>query len=254
VAGRVDYEQIGRVYNRFRQADPRIAARIEAALGEAQTVVNVGAGTGSYEPTDRWLLAVEPSAEMRAQRPLGAAPVIAASAERLPLDDDSVDAAMACVTIHHWDPQAAGLAELRRVARGPVVVFTFELDALPAWQLDLLHEGVEIERQRFRTSDEVAADLGGRTRVEVIPTPAECTDGFFEAYWNRPEMLLDPEVRAGQSFWRHLEPGAEEAIVERLRTELESGAWDREHGYLRELDSNVGALRLIVSEPDGVSA
>jgi SAM-dependent methyltransferase len=249
VAAPVDYEQIGTVYNRFRRADPRIAARIEAALGEARTIVNVGAGTGSYEPDDRWVLAVEPSAEMRAQRPPGAAPAIAASAESLPLDDDSVDAAMACVTIHHWDPQDAGLAELRRVARGPVVVFTFELDSLPAWQLDLLREGVEIERRRFRSTEEVAADLGGRTRIETIPTPAGCTDGFFEAYWNRPEMLLDPEIRAGQSFWRHLQPGREETIVARLREELESGAWDREHGHLREMDANDGALRLVISEP-----
>ncbi|HSS32252.1 MAG TPA: methyltransferase domain-containing protein [Solirubrobacterales bacterium] len=245
----VDYEQIGTVYNRFRRADPRIAARIEAALGEARTVVNVGAGTGSYEPSDRWVLAVEPSAEMRAQRPPAVAPAIAASAEQLPLDDDSVDAAMACVTIHHWDPQDAGLAELRRVARGPVVVFTFDLEALPPWQLDLLREGVEIELRRFRTLAEVEAGLGGRTRVETIPTPADCTDGFFEAYWNRPEMLLDSEVRAGQSFWRHLQPGREEAIVERLRDELESGAWDREHGHLREMKGFDGALRLVISEP-----
>jgi ubiquinone/menaquinone biosynthesis C-methylase UbiE len=249
VAARVDYEQIGTVYNRFRRADPRIAARIEAALGEARTVVNVGAGTGSYEPDDRWVLAVEPSAEMRAQRPPGAAPAIAASAEQLPFDDDAVDAAMACVTIHHWDPQDAGLVELRRVARGPVVVFTFELEALPAWQLDFFREGVEAELPRFRTIAEVAADLGGRTRVERIPTPADCTDGFFEAYWNRPEALLDSAVRAGQSVWKHLGPGAEEAIVARLRDELESGAWDREHGHLRELESYEGALRLVISEP-----
>ena len=248
MAGQVDYEQIGGVYNRFRQGDPRIGARIEAALGEARTVVNVGAGTGSYEPADRWVLAVEPSAAMRAGRPPGSPPAIDGRAERLPLDDASVDAAMACVTIHHWESQAAGLAELRRVARGPVVVFTFELAALPAWQLELLHEGVEIEQRRFRTTAEVAADLGGRTRVETIPTPADCTDGFFEAYWNRPEMLLDPEVRAGQSFWCHFQPGGEEAIVARLRDELESGAWDREHGHLRKLDSYEGALRLVISE------
>lgn len=245
---RVDYEQIGGVYNRHRRGDPRFAARIEAALGEAETVVNVGAGTGSYEPPDRWVLAVEPSAAMRAQRPPGAAPAIDARAEALPLDDDSVDGAMACVTIHHWDPQDAGLAELRRVARGPVVVFTFDLDSLPAWQLELLHEGLEIERRRFRTIAEVQAGLGGRTRVEQLPTPADCSDGFFEAYWNRPEMLLDPEVRAGQSFWRHLGPGVEEGIVERLRAELESGTWDAAHGHLRERESNDGALRLVISE------
>lgn len=250
MAGReVDYEQIGGVYNRHRRGDPRIAARIEAALGEAATVVNVGAGTGAYEPADRWVLAVEPSAAMRAQRPSGTAPAINARAEALPLDDDAVDAAMACVTIHHWDPQDAGLSELRRVARGPVVVFTFELEALPTWQLELLHEGVEIERPRFRTIAEVEAGLGGRTRVETIPTPADCSDGFFEAFWNRPEMLLDPEVRAGQSLWKHFAPGREEGIVQRLQEQLASGAWDEAHGHLRELDSYNGALRLVISEP-----
>ena len=123
----VDYERHGRTYAQHRRADPRIAARIHEALSDAHTVLNVGAGAGSYEPDDRWVLAVEPSATMRAQRPTGAAPAIEARAEALPFDDDSVDAAMACVTIHHWEHPATGLAELRRVARGPVVVFTFEL-------------------------------------------------------------------------------------------------------------------------------
>jgi SAM-dependent methyltransferase len=246
---RVDYEEIGGTYARHRRGDPRIAARIEAALGDAETVVNVGAGAGSYEPADRWLLAVEPSATMRAQRPPGAAPAVDARAEELPLDDDSVDAAMACVTIHHWDPQEAGLAEMRRIARGPVVVFTFELDSLPAWQREFLAEGVEIERPRFRSIEEVAAALGGSTRVERIPTPADCTDGFFEAFWNRPEALLDPEVRASQSLWALLGPGEEERMVERLRTALESGAWDAEHGDLRRQQTYDGALRLVISEP-----
>src|SRR5580693_3254155 len=130
----VDYDRHGRTYSEHRRPDPRIAERIHAALGGARTVLNVGAGTGSYEPADRWVLAVEPSATMRAQRPPDAAPAIAAQAESLPLDDGAVDAAMACVTIHHWHPVEAGLAELRRVSRGPVVIFTFELDYLPAWQ------------------------------------------------------------------------------------------------------------------------
>src|SRR5262245_14479351 len=134
MAPRVDYDEHGRSYTLHRRADPRFEARIRAALGEARTVVNVGAGSGSYEPADRWVLAVEPSATMRAQRPRGAAPAIAASAESLPLDDDAVDAAMACVTIHHWHSFRAGLAEMRRVARGPVAVFTFELESMPAWQ------------------------------------------------------------------------------------------------------------------------
>jgi len=246
----VDYERYGRTYARHRQGDPRIAARIHAALGDARTVVNVGAGSGSYEPADRWVLAVEPSATMRAQRPPGAVPAIDARAEALPLDDDAVDAAMACVTIHHWEPPQAGLAELRRVARGPVVVFTFDLDGLPDWQQDYLAEGLAIERPRFQSIESVAEALGGHTRVEHIPTPADCSDGFFEAYWNRPEGLLDPAVRAAQSMWPLLSPGVEEQIVARLAADLESGAWDTEHGHLRTMDELEGALRLVVSEPD----
>jgi SAM-dependent methyltransferase len=249
MTARVDYERHGGTYARYRHADPRIAARIHEALGDARTVLNVGAGTGSYEPRDRWVLAVEPSATMRAQRPLGAAPVIAARAEALPFDDGAVDAAMACVTIHHWEPPAAGLTELRRVARGTVVILTFELDALPAWQKDYLREGLVRERPRFPAIDDVAAALGGRVRVERIPTPGDCSDGFFEAFWRRPEELLDPAVRGAQSMWALLEPGVEERIVERLAAALESGAWDAEHGHLRDQDSFDGALRLLISDP-----
>jgi SAM-dependent methyltransferase len=248
VPARVDYERHGRTYARHRRPDPRIAARVHSALGDARTVLNVGAGTGSYEPCDRWVLAVEPSATMRAQRPAGAAPVLAARAESLPFDDGAVDAAMACVTIHHWEPPEAGLAELRRVSRGPVVIFTFELDALPAWQREFLHEGLVKERPRFPAVDRVAAVLGGRTRVEPIPTPGDCVDGFFEAFWQRPEALLDPEVRSAQSMWPLLEHGVEERIVGRLRAALRSGEWDAEHGHLREQEYFDGALRLVISE------
>lgn len=138
------------------------------------------------------------------------------------VDYDSVDAAMACVTVHHWQPRAAGLAEMRRVARGPVVVFTFDLHQMPPWQLDYLAEGVEAERPRFGAIEEVAAELGGRTRIETIPTPADCVDGFFEAFWNRPEALLHPAP----------------------------GLWDEWHGHLREMKSFEGSLRLVVSEPE----
>jgi SAM-dependent methyltransferase len=246
---RVDYDRHGLTYARNRRADPRIEARVHAALGDAASVLNVGAGAGSYEPTDRDVLAVEPSATMRAQRPSAAAPALDARAEQLPFDDDAFDAAMACITIHHWEPQEAGLAEMRRVARGPVVVLTFELDALPPWQLDFLAEGIELERPRFKRVEDVAAALGGRTRIETIPTPADCADGFFEAFWNRPEALLDPQVRASQSMWELLDEGVEERIVERLAAALESGAWDAEHGHLREQDSFDGSLRLLISEP-----
>ena len=248
-APRVDYERHGRTYAAHRRADPRIAARIHAALGDARTVVNVGAGAGSYEPGDRWVLAVEPSATMRAQRPPGAAPAIAGRAEALPLDDGAVDAAMACVTVHHWEPPEAGLRELRRVARGPVVVFTLDLDHHVAWLQEHLAEGLAVERPRFPEPEAVATALGGRTRIETIPTPADCTDGFFEAYWNRPEALLQPEVRGAQSLWALLEPRVEARIVERLRAALADGSWDAEHGHLRAMASYEGALRLVISEP-----
>jgi SAM-dependent methyltransferase len=246
---RVDYELHGRTYAQHRRPDPRIAARVHEALGDARTVLNVGAGTGSYEPVDRWVLAVEPSATMRAQRPPGAAPAIAAQAESLPLDDGAVDAAMACVTIHHWRPVEAGLAELRRVSRGPVVIFTFELDSLPAWQQEFLAEGLVKERPRFPAIEHIAAVLGGRTRVERVSTPGDCADGFFEAFWRRPEQLLDPAVRSAQSMWALLDPGVEQRMVDRLAAALHSGAWDAEHGHLRGQESFDGALRLVVSEP-----
>jgi SAM-dependent methyltransferase len=251
---RVDYERHGGGYAARRRADPRIAARIHAALGDARTVVNVGAGAGSYEPCDRWVLAIEPSARMRAQRPVGAAPAIVARAEALPLDDGAVDAAMACITIHHWEPPAAGLAELRRVARDTVVVFTFDLGALPAWQQEHLAPGLQIERPRFPSIDAIVAALGGRISVESIPTPADCSDGFFEAFWNRPEALLDAEVRASQSMWALLPAGVEERIVARLRASLESGAWDAAHGHLRGAEAHDGSLRLVISRAGGASA
>ena len=156
---------------------------------------------------------------------------------------------MACITIHHWDPPEAGLMELRRVARGPVVIFTFDLDHLPRWQKDYLGEGLELEGPRFPPLADVEAALGGRTRVERILTPGDCADGFFEGFWRRPEALLDPAVRASQSMWAVVGPEVETRIVERLRADLASGAWDAAHGHLRERDSFDGSLRLVVSEP-----
>ena len=212
-------------------------------------MLNVGAGTGSYEPADRWVLAVEPSAVMRGQRDAGAAPAIAARAEALPFDDDAVDAAMACVTIHHWQSPQSGLAELRRVSRGPVVILTFDLDALVPWQQEFLHEGLVLEKPRFPAIADIEAALGGRTRVESIPTPGDCLDGFFEAFWSRPEALLDPSVRGAQSMWALLEPEIEQRMVMRLAGALRSGAWDAEHGHLREQQAFDGSLRLVISVP-----
>lgn len=247
----LDYDRHGVGYADVRRPDPRIAARVHAALGDARTVVNVGAGAGSYEPRDRHVIAIEPSATMRAQRPPDAVPAIAARAEALPLDDDSVDAAMAISTIHHWDAQGDGLAEMRRVARGPVVVQTFDTAALErAWLFEYIPEALADDQDRLGPIDAVVEALGG-ARVEVVPFAWDCTDGMVEAYYGRPEAFLDPAVRRGQSIWPRLPPGAEERAVARLAADLESGAWDDRHGHLREQPAYEGSLRLVVSPGAG---
>lgn len=245
----IDYERHSVGYARQRRADPRIAALIDAALGDARTVVNVGAGAGSYEPPDRHVIAIEPAAAMRAQRPPLLAPAIAAHAEALPLDDGSVDAAMAVVTIHHWQDPAAGLRELRRVARGPVVVLTVDPDALDRlWLTEYLPETLADDRARFPPIDAVAQALGGATATPVA-IPHGCTDGFLEAFYHRPEAFLDPAVRAAQSIWPRLPPGAEERAVAALRRDLISGAWDDRWGFLRDAPAFDGAFRLVVAPP-----
>jgi SAM-dependent methyltransferase len=243
------YDEIGHGYARSRRPDPRIEARLHEALGAARTVVNVGAGTGSYEPRDRWMLAVEPSAIMRAQRPPGLPPAIAATAEELPLDDGAVDAAMAVLTIQHWGDVRAGLRELRRVACDRVAVLTY--DAAVADELWLLQRYVpEVsadDRRRFPPIAEIAGVLGGAA-VETVRIPADCTDGFFHAFQCRPEAYLDPAVRAAQSAWSRLPDGVEERALAELARDLESGAWDERYGEWRRLSDYDGGLRLVVSE------
>ncbi|HEV3071820.1 MAG TPA: methyltransferase domain-containing protein [Solirubrobacteraceae bacterium] len=248
--GSIDYDRIAPGYSGERRADPRIGARIHAALGDARTVVNVGAGVGSYEPEGRHVLAVEPSAGMRAQRPTHLAPAIAASAEALPLDDASVDAAMAIITIHHWTDTAAGLRELRRVTKGPVVVLTFDIDVIAQfWMVtDYAPEILEDDRKRFPTVAAVSELLGG-TRVESIPIPSDCTDGFLAAHYARPESYLDPALRSAQSVWPRLPAGVEERTVAALGDDLGAGAWDERHGHLRSQPEYDGGLRLVISTP-----
>jgi SAM-dependent methyltransferase len=243
----IDYDRLGHGYSQERRADPRIKERIDHALGAARTVVNVGAGAGSYEPADRHVIAIEPSATMRAQRPAGLAPAISAGAESLPLDDDSVDAALAVLTLHHWDDQIRGLREMRRVARGIVVVVTFDVERLAHfWFIaDYLPEVLDDDRGRFPAIDEIARELGADATVEEIPIPEDCVDGFFEAYFNRPEQYLKAEIRAAQSAWPRLPEGAEERALKALADDLESGAWDRRYGELREQSEYDGGLRLI---------
>jgi SAM-dependent methyltransferase len=250
LAGDFNYETHGQGYAHRRQPDPRIAARIHAALGDARTLLNVGAGAGSYEPADRWVLAVEPSAAMRAQRPAGAAPALDATAERLPFDDDAFDAVMATVTVHQWRDAARGLAELRRVARGPVVVLTFDGDELERlWLAEYAPELITAERRRYPKIAGIAAAIGGTTEVIEVPIPIDCVDGFTEAYYARPDAFLDPRVRAAQSAWGFVPADAAARAVAQLRADLASGEWDRRFGHLRAQPEFHGSLRLLVGRP-----
>ena len=254
VAGDFDYERGGQHYATVRRTDPRIAAVVHHALGPARTVLNVGAGAGSYEPTDRYVVALEPSAAMRAQRPAHAVPAVHGVAGHLPFDDESFDAAMATLTVHQWPDMRAGLKEMRRVTRGPVVVLTFDGDALDRfWLADYAPELFEAERRRYPALDAIGTALGPGATVSVVPVPRDCLDGFTEAYFARPEAFLLETTRRSQSAWGFVDEAVEARVVERLRADLETGAWDERYGSFRDSDVFEGALRLVVqgATPNG---
>lgn len=252
-AGDADYNAIGEGYAQHRRPDPRIGAMIHAALGDARIVLNVGAGAGSYEPADRHVIAIEPAQAMRRQRPPSVVPAIDARAETLPLDDQSVDASMALVTVHQWNDLVAGLRELKRVTRGPIVVLTFDGDALDRfWLADYAPELIEVERRRYPKLDALVRELstgGRRTNTTVVPIPIDCTDGFTEAYYARPERFLDPAVTRAQSAWSFVVPDVRARFADRLAHDLASGAWDARYSAWRSSPSFEGSLRLIVSTP-----
>jgi SAM-dependent methyltransferase len=239
------YDAIGVTYTTTRRTEPRIAAQIWAALGDARTVLNVGAGTGSYEPPDRQVIAVEPSAVMRAQRPPDAAPCLAAAAESLPFDDQSFDAAMAIATIHHWPDPIGGLREMRRVARR-VVALTFDFSALNRFWLtrDYIPELPDLIVGHPSLAEQAKA-IGGRT--EPIPVPWDCVDGFYEAFWRRPEAYLDEKVRRGISVWARLGPDIEMRAVRSLRDDLASGRWAERNRDLVDQDTAELGLRLLIA-------
>jgi SAM-dependent methyltransferase len=242
------YDTIGATYTVTRRTEPRIAAQVWAALGDARTVLNVGAGTGSYEPPGRDVTAVEPSAVMRAQRPAGAAPCVAAAAESLPFEDQSFDAAMAFATIHHWTDPIAGLREMRRVARR-VVVFTHD-SSQTGWcrrfwlTRDYLPEVAELLVGRPSLT-ELARAI--EARIEPVLIPWDCADGFFEAYWRRPEAYLDEKVRRGVSVWTRVGPTAEQRAVRNLRDDLVCGRWAERNRDLVDLEAAELGLRLLIS-------
>lgn len=250
IGGDFDYDKNGTGYASIRRPDPRIGAVINAALGDARTVLNVGAGAGSYEPEGRYVLALEPSSTMRAQRPAGAAPAVRGVAEDLPFDDDAFDAVMAVYTVHQWPDLAQGLAELRRVSRGPVVVVAGDGDALPRfWLNDYAPELIAAEQRRYPPIADIAAAIGSRAEVRTVPIPIDCTDGLTEAFYARPERLLDPAVRRAQSSWGFLSPEVEPRFVETLTADLASGRWDELYGEWRTRPEYESAIRLIVGWP-----
>jgi SAM-dependent methyltransferase len=248
IAGDYNYETGGAGYAANRQPDPRIAAHVHAALGDAQTVINVGAGAGSYEPLDRRVTAIEPSAAMRSQRPRHLSQAIDAVAEELPFPDGSFDAAMATITIHQWRDLDRGLREMRRVSRGPVVILTFDGSVLSDfWLNDYSPEIVAAERRRYPEIEHVVEVLGGNVEVTTIAVPVDCTDGFGEAFYARPEKFLDPAVRLSQSGWGFVDQPAIDRFVAHLTADLGSGEWDRKYGALRARSSYSGSLRLLTA-------
>jgi SAM-dependent methyltransferase len=235
-------------YALTRVPDARIAARILDALGESQSVANVGAGTGSYEPADRKVVAVERSLTMIRQRPAGSAPVVQGDALSLPLADDSVDAAIAILTIHHWGDPARGLAEMRRVARQRVAVLTWDQEVWESFWIvrDYFPCIREIDRQRAVAIEDIV-DVLGESEIVSVPIPHDCVDGFHGAFWRRPEAYLDPRVRSGISTYSLMSQAELEDGLGRLAADIESGAWYARHDDLLELNELDLGYRLIVA-------
>ncbi|WP_084418640.1 class I SAM-dependent methyltransferase [Henriciella litoralis] len=236
------YDTIGLNYAELRKPDARVARQIHAALGEARTVLNVGAGSGSYEPAGVDLTAVEPSAEMIAQRPVSDAKVIQGSVETLPFGDDSFDASIAVLTIHHWSDQAKGCAEMRRVTRGPVVFLTFDASHKGFWLFDYFPALLTLDEEAMPPMARYGEWLG-EAKIEPVPIPHDCTDGFLAAYWRRPAAYLDERIRrAMSSFWKI---GDVSVGLARLKSDLEDGSWERRYGHLLELDALDCGYRLV---------
>ena len=246
------YDRIGQGYAQTRKPDPLIADRILAALGPARTIVNVGAGAGSYEPLDRHVIAVEPSDVMAAQRSRELAPALRATADQLPLRDGAVDAALAVLTIHHWDQaQERGVRELRRVASGPVVILTCDPEVSGAMWLmsDYLHEVGTLDRRIFPRPELLASWLGGRTQVEAIPISRDSCDWTLMSFWAHPERVLDAAARNATSGFARMDAAVVDRVVAAVGRDLADGTWDARYGHLRELAEYDAGMRLIINTP-----
>jgi SAM-dependent methyltransferase len=243
------YDRIGATYSATRRPDPRIAGRILEALGDATSVVNVGAGAGSYEPMDRFVVGVEPSATMIRQRAQGAARVVQALAEALPFADGAFESALAIFTVHHWSDWARGLGEVRRVARRRAVVLTWDQDVWESFWLirEYLPCIRDLDRPRAIPIRDLVSALGAGS-VRSVPIPHDCIDGVHGAFWRRPEAYLDPRVRAGISTYALMSVADRDRGLRALAADLESGSWREQHGELLELDEMDLGYRLVVAE------
>ena len=238
------YDRIGLNYSDLRRPDPRIAVAIDAALGGARTVLNVGAGAGSYEPSGRAVTALEPSIEMIRQRKVPAAAIVQGRAEDLPFADLSFVSAMAVLTVHHWADQARGLEEMRRVTQGPVVLLTFDPAFRGFWLADYFPGLVTLDEAQMPAMSDYERPLGP-IAISPVPIPHDCTDGFLAAYWRRPAAYLDPRVRAAMSsFWAL---GDVSGALARLESDLESGVWADRYGGLLALESLDCGYRLVAT-------
>jgi ubiquinone/menaquinone biosynthesis C-methylase UbiE len=248
------YDEIGRDYGEHRRPDPRLARAIWDALGDARSVINVGAGAGSYEPADRDVVAIEPSEVMIAQRPPGAARVVQAAAESLPVGDRSFDAAMAVLTIQHWTDVEQGLAELCRVARRRIVVVTMDVGKLAELWLvrDYVPEMLGTHAAAFPSIGSLVQVLPGAS-VSVLAVPRDCSDRFMAALWARPEAYLDARIRGATSAWGQVSRDVEDRALASLRRDLDSEAWDERHGALRDTPALDVGLRIVRAELRGPS-
>ncbi len=240
------YDRIGVGYRALRVPDPRIAAALDHALGDAASVANIGAGAGSYEPRNRRVVAIEPSLTMLRQRAADAAPALRASASALPLRDASVDAALAILTIHHWPDRARGLAEMRRVARRRVVLLTWDPAQSKAWITDYFPGIIESDLRIFPSMAELERALGP-LRITPLSIPHDCSDGFLGAYWRRPHAYLRDDVRAAISTFALISQEETRAGLAQLRADLDAGAWQRRYAELSGLERLDLGYRLIVA-------
>jgi SAM-dependent methyltransferase len=250
-----DYDKNEHDYAQVRKADSRIFEYIRNALDEFTTILNVGAGTGSYEPADKYVISVEPSSVMRKKRlALGKNPAVDAYADKMPFEDASFDASLAILTIHHWPNLRDGLMEMKRVTRKKMVILTYDPKKLSIfWNADYFPKVIEVEERRYPEISAISSILGVEPTITNVQIPLDCTDGFQEAFYGRPEYFLDKRVRQAQSAWGFIDQETELEYVKRLRSDLENGDWDKKYGQYRKMPFFDGAYRMLEYDVDPAS-